>query len=151
MLRFILLILLFLTQMVFGQRATDEVAVKETIDKFFAGFHQQDSLLIKETVYTPVMQTIGSDKEGNTVVKTGTFSDFLKSVVSIPGNKEFKEELLGYDIKIDGDMAHAWTPYEFWFNKKFSHCGVNSFQLVKQNDTWKIIYIVDTRRRVGCK
>ncbi|MCQ0112442.1 nuclear transport factor 2 family protein [Zhouia amylolytica] len=151
MLRFILLVLLFLTQMVFGQRSTDEAAVKETIDEFFTGFHQQDSIQIKATVFNPVMQTIGKSKEGLTLVRTETFSNFLKSIVSIPEDKVYQEKLLGYEIKIDGDMAHAWTPYEFWLNDKFSHCGVNSFQLVRKDDDWKIIYIVDTRRREGCQ
>jgi hypothetical protein len=48
-------------------------------------------------------------------------------------------------------MATAWTPYNFYFNGKFSHCGVNNFVLVKQDNGWKIQYIIDTRRRQGCK
>ena len=55
--------------------------------------------------------------------------------------------ILGFDIKIDGNMANAWTPYEFWFDGNFSHCGINSFQLIKEDKTWKIIYLVDTRRK----
>ncbi len=47
-------------------------------------------------------------------------------------------------------MANAWTPYEFWYNGNFSHCGVNSFQLIKKDEKWKIIYLVDTRRKEGC-
>ena len=47
-------------------------------------------------------------------------------------------------------MATAWTPYEFWYKEKFSHCGVNSFQLMKIENEWKIIYFVDTRRRSDC-
>ena len=44
-------------------------------------------------------------------------------------------------------MANAWTPYQFWFNDQFSHCGVNSFQLIKVDNTWKIFFLVDTRRK----
>ena len=54
-------------------------------------------------------------------------------------------------VKIDGALASVWTPYKFYFNGKFSHCGVNSFQLVRMNNTWKVQYIIDTRRRVGCE
>ena len=47
-------------------------------------------------------------------------------------------------------MAHVWAPYEFWYNGEFSHCGVNSFQLFKEEDTWKIIYLIDSRRKEDC-
>lgn len=60
------------------------------------------------------------------------------------------EQLLDYNIQVDGNMANAWTPYEFWYNGTFSHCGVNSFQLFNDAGTWKIIYLIDTRRREGC-
>jgi hypothetical protein len=59
----------------------------------------------------------------------------------------FQEKLLSYTIQVDGAMAHAWTPYEFYVNGKFSHKGVNAFTLFKDKDTWKIIYIIDTRRK----
>jgi len=55
------------------------------------------------------------------------------------------------NILIDGNLASVWTPYEFYFKGQFSHCGVNSFQLVKSNNEWKIQYIIDTRRKDNCK
>jgi len=48
-------------------------------------------------------------------------------------------------------MANVWMPYEFWFNGNFSHCGVNFFKLFNDNGTWKIIYLIDTRREKGCE
>ena len=74
-------------------------------------------------------------------------SKFITSILSIPENQKFEEKLLSFDIKIDGNMANAWTPYEFWFNDQFSHCGVNSFQLIKVDNAWKIFFLVDTRRK----
>ncbi|MDP5138985.1 MAG: hypothetical protein NWP83_00775, partial [Spirosomaceae bacterium] len=61
------------------------------------------------------------------------------------------ERLSGYDIKIDGDMATVWTPYSFFVNNNVSHCGVNAFTLIRQNDSWKILSITDTRRKTDCK
>ncbi|MEM0542129.1 hypothetical protein WFZ85_05850 [Flavobacterium sp. j3] len=56
---------------------------------------------------------------------------------------------MSYTIQVDGEMAHAWTPYEFYVNGKFSHKGVNAFTLFKDGSLeasgWKIIHIVDTR------
>jgi hypothetical protein len=47
-------------------------------------------------------------------------------------------------------MANAWVGYEFWLNGNFSHCGINSFQMVNFDGDWKIIYLIDTRGRDGC-
>jgi hypothetical protein len=53
-------------------------------------------------------------------------------------------------VLIDGNLASVWTDYKFYIGEKFSHCGVNSFQLFKGDDGWKIIYIIDTRRKDNC-
>ncbi|MBT9188591.1 MULTISPECIES: nuclear transport factor 2 family protein [Zobellia] len=132
---------------------TEEIAIKKTIEAFFDGFHQQDSVQIKNTVSnTVIMQTIATDEKGNPLVKTQEFSDFLKSIVSIPESTKFEEVITDYSIQIDGPMANAWTPYIFKIDGAFHHCGVNSFQLVKEDEKdWKIIYIIDTRRKENCK
>ena len=97
------------------------------------------------------MQSIGKNKEGVVKLNQSDFAQFVKSIGSIPKDKTFEEKLLGFNIQVDGAMANAWTPYEFWFDGNFSHCGVNSFQLMKVKEDWKIIYLVDTRRREDCK
>ena len=141
---------LLISSSIFAQN-TNELEVKNTIIKFFDAFHKQDSVAIKELVSKDLkLQSIGKNREGVTQLRSEEFSAFLKSIVSIPKDQKFEEKLLDFKIRIDGDMANAWTPYEFWFNDKFSHCGVNSFQLVKLDGFWKIIYLIDTRRREGC-
>ncbi|WP_422079829.1 nuclear transport factor 2 family protein [Ulvibacterium sp.] len=129
----------------------ERVAVQKTIETFFDGFHKQDSTIIKQSVSdTIVLQTIARDKKGEAYVRKDKFHDFLKSIVGIPETTKFKEKILSYNIQMDGTMAHAWTPYEFWINGEFHHCGVNSFQLFKDSGDWKIIYLIDTRRKEGC-
>ncbi|WP_297693465.1 nuclear transport factor 2 family protein [uncultured Eudoraea sp.] len=136
---------------IINAQLNEKEEVKKTVQLFFEAFHDQDSTLIKSTTGSGIiMQTIGRDKEGTSVVKTSDFDDFLKSIVSIPDSIKFQEKLLSYQIKVDGSMANAWTPYELWINDSLSHCGVNSFQLHKQDGTWKIIYLIDTRRREHC-
>ena len=125
--------------------------IKESIEIFFEGFHQRDTNIMKSVVARDiVLQTIGKDKEGNNRIRTDSFKDFLKSIVSIPDSLDFKEELHEFQIRVDGSMAHAWTPYTFWVNGNTSHCGVNSFQLFNDESSWKIIYLVDTRRKDNC-
>lgn len=131
---------------------TSEDEVKQAIKDFFKGFHAQDTLVLKDAVSPDIhMQTIGTNKEGDVMVRTVAYKDFMSSIAKIPDSVNFDERILSFQISVDGPMANAWTPYEFWINGKFSHCGVNSFQLYKGSDGWKIIYLVDTRRRENCQ
>lgn len=130
----------------------EKAAVQKTIETFFAGFHQQDTTLIKRMVSNDiVMQRITIESLENASVRNQDFPEFLKAIVSIPKTTQFQEIIKSYSIQIDGPMANVWTPYEFKRNGEFSHCGVNSFQLFKENMDWKIIYIIDTGRKNKCE
>ena len=148
----ILFVYLLILPLTSGAQTSVEEDVKSKIVQFFDAFHKQDSVALRAIVSNRItMQSIGKDKEGKTQLSESDFGEFLKSIVAIPTTSTFEEKLLGFNIQVDGDMANAWTPYEFWYNGNFSHCGVNSFQLIKEDDSWKILYIVDTRRRDGCQ
>lgn len=142
---FFYVILLLISVETFAQSETE---VQKTIETFFEGFHKQDSIVLNQVVYKDVtLQTIATNREGKTILHNEDYDKFITSILSIPENQKFEEKLLSFDIKIDGNMANAWTPYEFWFNNQFSHCGVNSFQLIKVDNAWKIFFLVDTRRK----
>ncbi|WP_430467994.1 nuclear transport factor 2 family protein [Winogradskyella ouciana] len=148
----LLLLGAFCFTLIVNAQKTEKENVKATIVKFFESFHKQDTTKLKAMAKGDIiMQSISVDKEGKTVLQESDYSQFLKNIASIPKDRTFEEKLLDFNIQVDGNMANAWTPYEFWYNGNFSHCGVNSFQLIKVNDEWKIIYLVDTRRREGCK
>jgi hypothetical protein len=45
----------------------------------------------------------------------------------------------------------VWAPYDLWVNKKFSHCGVDVFTLIKTNQGWKIASLVYTVEPDACE
>lgn len=146
------LLILCFTYSVSGQELSEEKEIQKTIETFFDGFHTRDSVVIKSVLSDDVVvQTIGKNKLGELMLHHEDIHKVLKGIVSIPLETTFKERLHGYDIKVDGAMANAWTPYSFLLNGAFSHCGVNNFQLFKDNGEWKIIYMIDTRRKEGCE
>lgn len=130
---------------------SEEQQIKQIVETFFEGFHKQDSTIIKSTVAdNVVLQTTGRNAEGKTQFRNEEFSQFLKSIVNIPDSIKFQEKLTSFSIQVDRTMANAWVGYEFWLNDKFSHCGINSFQMVNFDGEWKIIYLIDTRGKEGC-
>jgi hypothetical protein len=94
------------------------------------------------------LQSILESKTKGNQLSDQTPAEFFNSIAKIPLEVRFEERLLSYSIQIDHSMATVWTPYEFYLNGQLSHSGVNVFTLYKEMDTWKIIYIIDTRRRL---
>ena len=129
---------------------SDEEAAKVPINQFFEGMRSSDSNMIKASLApNAILQTITKTKEGKTVVRSEDVARFITGVTR-PHDEVYDERITFNSIKIDGDLATVWTPYQFYVGAKFSHCGVNSFQLVKLDGAWKIQYIIDTRRKEGC-
>ena len=151
MTRFIFYLCVLLTSVVFAQE-DENAKVKATIDTFFEGFHKGDTTLMKLVMMDKMLlQTTYTTMERNHVLVSEESSKLMSAIANRPNDQKWDERLLNYNIQVDGIMAHVWTPYEFWFNDTFSHCGVNSFHLFNDNGHWKIIYLIDTRRAKGCQ
>lgn len=153
MLKRVLFIFLFgISSTLIGQENHEELAIKKVIKTFFKGLHTGDSTLMKTTLHEDIkIQTTSTNKKGLHILDTDSKIKLLTSVANKKPEHIYLEKLLSFDIKIDGNLASVWTPYEFYFNEKFSHCGANSFQLFNNNGNWQIIYLVDMRRRKNCK
>ncbi len=131
--------------------AQDEIAVAKTISSLFEGMKAKDPTLLEKAFHPEAtMQTVIAGESGSRL-GSNSVQDFINRIATTPTATILDERILEYKINIDGDMAAAWTPYEFYVNDAFSHCGVNSFQLIKTTEGWKITYIIDTRRKTGCK
>jgi len=127
-----------------------EDSVKTTVNNLFTAMKNADTVLLKSIFADgAIFQTITRDKEGAIVVRTEEVQGFIDFVGKQPKN-DADERITFGAIKIDGALASVWTPYNFYAGGKFSHCGANSFQLVKLGGIWKIQYLIDTRRRQGC-
>lgn len=129
---------------------TAEDSVKSVINTMFTAMKKADGGMLKSCFSDSIVfQTIARNKEGKTIVRNESPQGFVDQVSR--AKPDSLDERISFEtIKIDGPLATAWTPYHFYYNGQFSHCGVNSFQLVRFNGVWKIQYIIDTRRRQGC-
>ena len=131
-----------------GAQKQDEEGVRSAINQFFEGMKNSDTVLIRTVIFTGArLETVLRDKKGNTVVRTENFDEFLKMIAK-PHTEVYDERISFSSILVDDNLATAWTPYQFYIGDKFSHQGVNAFQLVKNSDgKWMILSIIDTRRK----
>jgi len=142
-------LLIFLLLSTFCNAQSD--AIKNTISTFFEGLQSSDTIIVNSVIHKDlIMQTIYLNNEGKSNLKTASKSQFLKDIATKKKEDVWFEKLLSYTIQVDENLATVWTPYEFYFNQKFSHCGVNSFQLFFNDEYWEIISIIDTRRKDNC-
>ena len=129
---------------------TTEDSVKTVINNLFTAMKTADSVAVKNVFSDwAVLQTISRNKEGGTIIRTDEVAGFA-SFVGKSTKGDADERISFGAVHIDGALASVWTPYQFYYKGNFSHCGVNSFQLVRINGQWKIQYLIDTRRKENC-
>jgi hypothetical protein len=127
-----------------------EDSVKTVVNKMFDAMRNTDTALLRSTFSGSIVFHTIVTTAGATSVRSEDPGEFISFI-----GKEKKgaadEQIQFETIKLDGPLALVWAPYKFYYNGKFSHCGVDSFQLVRINGVWKIQYIIDTRRKQGCE
>ncbi len=130
---------------------TYQIQAKQTVLDFFEAFHKGDTTQLRKTMdVNMTMQTISKSKDGEIKTIVGDVKNFLKVIHDRPKEQKWLEKLLSFKIDANKDIAQIWTPYEFYVNDQFSHCGINVFQLFNNGTSWKIMAIADTRNREGC-
>jgi hypothetical protein len=148
-------ILILLTATIFISTFTKaqsaEDSVKAVVKQLFAAMKGANAVMLKEAFAdSAVLQTIRRKQDGTFFVQDEKVIDFVEQIGK--AKKDSLDERITFEtIKVDGPLAMVWTPYKFYYAGNFSHCGVNSFQLVRINGRWKIQFLIDTRRRQGCE
>ena len=108
-----------------------EQDAKQLVDTFFEGFHKGDTVMMRSVLAPSVrLQTAATDKNGAAQLSDDSILNLLNAIANRPADQNWEE---------------------FWFNGNFSHCGANAFTIAKTEAGWKIIHLIDSRRREGCR
>lgn len=143
------LLLSFISILISGKAQSSEDSVKMVVNQLFTAMKSSDSTLLQNCFAgSAILQTI-IEKDGKIEIKNEAVTEFAHVIKGLP--KDAADEQITFNtVKADGSLAIVWAPYQFYFKGKFSHCGIDSFQLVRINGIWKIQYLIDTRRKTGC-
>lgn len=147
----LLLVFVFCGNFSFAQKV-DKIALKKAVYTLFEGMRNADSAAVHAVFHHKVvLQGIHfSEKQQKQFFSDGALlSNFLKAI-GTPHDQIWDEKIGKIKLRIDGPLAHAWCNYQFFVGKNFSHCGVNSFTFVKLNYEWKVVQLIDTRRKDNC-
>jgi hypothetical protein len=85
-------------------------------------------------------------RDGKPRIRTFTNEEYLKDLSAMKA--DVRERMWNPEVRIRGSIASVWTPYDFWSDGKFSHCGADAFDLIKTDEGWRIaggVYSVESK------
>ena len=127
--------------------AAEEQAVLAPINALFAAFEAGDSAAVLRVVYPDGRVTaVGTLRSGNGL-RQQSWTEFTARLK--PG-EGFQESITDPAIEIDGDIAMVWAPFVVRVGGKVSNCGIDHFDLIRENGAWKVMNISFSSRTTGC-
>ena len=123
----------------------DEHEVRAAVDQIFEGMRTADADLVRE-VLAPVVRFSGVGQDGAVTVQS--LDGWLGAIGTSEGR--WDERIYDVEVRVDANMASVWAPFTFYLDGAISHCGINSIELMRDAEGWKITQIADTRRTEGC-
>jgi ketosteroid isomerase-like protein len=139
----------------FGPLATSlpaQVAERQAaigvVRTMFAALAKGDTAAMRATFYPEARVVQTGTRDGKRFYRVNPIDDFLKTVGGAAG-KKLEEQIMAPAAQVDDNLAVVWARYRFLVDGKTSHCGVDSYQLVRGDAGWKLLHIVDTQRVCG--
>jgi len=124
----------------------EEPAILALVDRFMLAVAEKD----------PAAMTALRLEGGFNVVErpAPTGGTLVTRRVFTPNNPnrtaEYRERYWDPIVHVRGSIAVVWTPYEFWIDGKTSHCGIDVFDLMKEQGVWKIANMMWTVEPEAC-
>jgi hypothetical protein len=129
--------------------AAERAAVLATVQGLFDAMRAGDSARVRAAFHPSARLASALVRNGQPELKLDSVSVFARAV-GTPHPEVWDERLGATTVLVDGPLAAVWAEYSFYAGTKFSHCGVDAFQLVKTAAGWRIFALADTRQRTGC-
>jgi hypothetical protein len=126
-------------------QTSEEQAVLSVVQRFFDVLASRDAAAGRALVIAQGRSF--SIREDGKIVESG----LLEMVEKLPSGKgRLLERMFEPSVRIRGKLASVWAKYDFHRDGKFSHCGVDSFLLVKAPEGWKIASLAYTVEPGAC-
>ena len=125
-----------------------EREVMAVVQQLFDGMRVHDTVKMRAVLHPQARLISAGLKNSVPSVDVETTDGWLTAVAR--GVEPYDERLRNPVVKVDGGLASVWAEYSFYVGPRLSHCGVDTFHLVRTPDGWRIIDLADTRRREGC-
>ncbi len=123
-------------------------SVLTVVQQFFQAMEAKDTVRLHAIMVTSGHTLAVISRNDTTRISVRPGSEFI---TNLPGSPQhWRERIWEPQVLIHETLAVVWAPYDFYLDSTFSHCGVDSFTLVRLADGWKIVDAAFTIEPVGC-
>ena len=122
----------------------DRAAILSVVQSLFDALANRDGETLRALLHHDVvMRSVEMASDGERSIATSTVDDL---VARVEGSAEvLTERMFDPEVRISGDLAMVWTPYDFYVGEALSHCGADAFVLVRGGDGWQVTGLSWTR------
>ncbi|MGA9997483.1 MAG: nuclear transport factor 2 family protein [Pyrinomonadaceae bacterium] len=127
----------------------DEAAVRDVVKHLFETMQAKQTNAMRE-LFVPEGRLVSTFvRQGQPTVRWLSLDDFAKLVAET--KEPYRERMFKEEVRVQGDVATVWGRYDFHVGERLTNCGVNSFQLLRTPQGWKIVHIASTIITQGCQ
>jgi hypothetical protein len=125
---------------------SDSAAVLSVAQRLLDAINASDTAVAR-AVLAPGAQFF-STRAGGPPRRQGDTA-FVRSLAA--PHPKYVERMWSPMVRVKGGIADVWAPYDFHTDGKFSHCGIDTFTLLKGASGWQIVNVAYTVERTGCE
>ena len=130
--------------------SADSGAVMRIVGDLFQGMRKRDTTLMRAQFHPSAAMRSAANTRNGMVITADLVEEWIHGVAGAPDTLLLDERTSAPVVRVDGNYATVWTPYEFWLGNTFSHCGADLFSFARTPQGWKIVFVADSRHRSGC-
>jgi hypothetical protein len=137
----VLLVLASFTQSARGQASdVDGKAAIAVADSVLAALSSGDNATLARL-------TLDSAVVGGVGLRDGVERQSLRTwglYINRTGPSTFTERGFDATARVQDRVAQVWMPYDLYIGDKWSHCGVDTFTLMKSEGRWRVAALIYT-------
>ena len=145
--RSLLAMLVFISLNAESARGQD-AEVRYAVDQIFEGMRVADADVVRAVFSSETRFATMDTRNGGAVIRSQSVEGWLSAIDKSEG--AWDEQIYQVQVLVDENMTSVWAPYTSYLNGEISHCGINSIELLKDSEGWKVTQLSDTRSEEAC-
>ncbi len=122
----------------------DRAAILGVVQSLFDALGERDTELLRAVLHPEIlMHSVEHSADGMRSASTLTLGGMVSRLEA--DGPRMTERMWDPEVRISGDLATVWTPYDFYVGEDLSHCGADAFILMRDGADWRITSLSWTR------
>ncbi|MCL7977331.1 MAG: nuclear transport factor 2 family protein [marine benthic group bacterium] len=120
----------------------DRTEVLATVRALFRALGERDVVRLEEHFLPQALTTAVRFEAGAEYPSVQSLPEVLESIAAV--TVPMTERIWDPEVRVDGEVASLWAPYDFYVDGSFSHCGHDAVHLVRVDGRWRVLSMTYT-------